>query len=108
MSNELYNTEKLLEILKEAGYKAIKKINKNTIEYDRLQRHIPTEIGGKIYNSFNDYVNYKMVEYLTDNNIEALINDDNQIELYLDNKEQLEINRKMYTFLKEENIIYAS
>ena len=102
---QIYTTEKLLEILKEAGYKAIKKINKNTIEYDRLQRHIPTEIGGKIYNSFNDYVNYKMVEYLTDNNIEALINDDNQIELYLDNKEQLEINRKMYTFLKEENII---
>ena len=105
MSNEIYNTEKLLELLKEAGYKAIKKINKNTIEYDRLQRHLPTEISGKIYNSFNDYVNYKMIEYLSDNNIEAFINDDNQIELYLDNKEQLEINRKMYTFLKEENII---
>ena len=102
---QIYTTEKLLELLKEAGYKAIKKINRNTIEYDRLQRHLPTEISGKIYNSFNDYVNYKMIEYLSDNNIEAFINDDNQIELYLDNKEQLEINRKMYTFLKEENII---
>ena len=54
---QVYTTEKLLEILKEAGYKAYKKINKNTIEYDRLQRHIPTEISGKIYNCFNDYVN---------------------------------------------------
>lgn len=102
---QIYTTEKLLEIFKEAGYKAIKKLNKNTIEYDRLQRHIPTEISGKIYNCFNDYVNDKMIEYLTDNNIEAFINNDNQIELYLDNKEQLEINRKMYSFLKEENII---
>ena len=102
---QIYTTEKLLELLKEAGYKAIKKLNKNTIEYDRLQRHIPTEIGGKIYNSFNDYVNDKMVEYLADNNIEAFVNNNNQIELYLDDKEQLEINRKMYTFLKEEHII---
>ena len=84
---EIYTTEKLLSILKEAGYKAIKKLNKNTIEYDKLQRHIPTEIGGKIYNCFNDYVNYKMVEYLSYNNIEAFINDDNHIELYLDDRE---------------------
>ena len=102
---EVYTTEKLLEILKEAGYKAIKKINRNTIEYDRLQRHLPTEISGKIFSSFNDYVNYKMVEYLTDNNIEAFVNQDNQIELYLDDKEQLEINNKLYNFLKEEHII---
>ena len=103
--NEIYTTEKLLELLKEAGYKSYKKVNKNTIEYDRLQMHLPTEIGGKIYNSFNEYVNDKVVEYLNDNNIEAFINDNNQIELYLDDKEQLEINRKLYTFLKEEHII---
>ena len=102
---KVYTTEKLLEILKEAGYKAIKKINRNTVEYSRLQMHLPTEIGGKIYNSFNDYVNYKMVEYLTDNNIEAFVNDDNQIELYLSDKEQLELNNKLYCFLKEEHII---
>ena len=103
--NEIYTTEKLLELLKEAGYKAYKKVNRNTVEYSRLQMHLPTEIGGKIYNSFNDYVNYKIVEYLTDNNIEAFINPDNQIELYVDDKEQLELNRKLYSFLKEENII---
>ena len=102
---EIYTTEKLLEILKDAGYKAIKKLNKNTIEYDKLQRHIPTEIGGKIYKCFNDYVNYKMVEYLHDNNIEAFVNSDNQIELYLDDSKQLEINNKLYCFLKEEHII---
>ena len=102
---EIYTTEKLLSILKEAGYRSYKKINKNTIEYDRLQRHIPTEISGKIYNCFNDYVNDKMIEYLSDNNIEAFINNDNQIELFVDDKEQLEINRKLYTFLKEEHII---
>ena len=103
--NEIYNTEKLLSMLKEAGYKAYKKVNKNTVEYDKLQRHLPTEIGGKIYNSFNDYVNYKIVEYLEDNNIEAFINDDNQIELFLDDKEQLTLNNKLYCLLKEENII---
>ena len=43
--NEDYTTERLLEILKEAGYKAYKKINKNTVEYSRLQMHLPTEIG---------------------------------------------------------------
>ena len=102
---QIYTTEKLLALIKEAGYRSYKKLNKNTIEYDRLQRHLPTEIGGKIYNCWNDYVNYKVVEYLSDNNIEAFINNDNQIELYLDNKKQLEINRKLYTFLKEENII---
>ena len=105
MSNTIYTTEKLLSILKEAGYKAIKNLNKNTIEYDRLQMHLPTEIGGKIYNSFNDYVNYKVVEYLTDNNIEAFVNDNNQIELFVNDKEQLELNNKLYTFLKEEHII---
>ena len=105
MSNEIYNTEKLLELLKEAGYKAIKKINRNTIEYDRLQRHLPTEIGGKIYNCWNNYVNDKVVEYLSDNNIEAFINADNQIELFVDDKEQLELNNKLYCLLKEENII---
>lgn len=102
---QIYTTEKLLELLKEAGYKAYKKINRNTIEYDRLQRHLPTEISGKIYNCWNDYVNDKMIEYLTDNNIEAFINDDNQIELFLDDKKQLEINRKLYCLLKEEHII---
>ena len=102
---QIYTTEKLLEILKEAGYKAIKKINRNTIEYSRLQRRIPTEINGKIYNCWNDYVNDKIIEYLTDNNIKAFINDDNQIELFLDDKKQLELNRKLYTFLKEEHII---
>ena len=102
---QIYTTEKLLELLKEAGYRSYKKINRNTIEYDRLQRHLPTEISGKIYNCWNDYVNDKMIEYLTDNNIEAFVNNDNQIELYLDDKEQLEINRKLYTFLKEEHII---
>ena len=62
-------------------------------------------IGGKMYNCFNDYVNYKVVEYLHDNNIESFVNDDNQIELFLDNKEQLTLNRKLYCLLKEEHII---
>ena len=105
MTNEIYTTEKLLSILKEAGYKSYKKVNRNTVEYSRLQMHLPTEIGGKIYNCFNDYVNDKVVEYLTDNNIEAFVNNDNQIELYLDDKEQLELNRKLYCLLKEEHII---
>ena len=105
MSNEIYNTEKLLELLKEAGYRSYKKINRNTIEYDRLQRHLPTEISGKIYNCWSDYVNYKVVEYLTDNNIEAFINDNSQIELFVNDKEQLELNRKLYCLLKEEHII---
>ena len=103
--NEVYTTEKLLELLKEAGYKAYKKVNRNTVEYSRLQMHLPTEIGGKIYNCWNDYVNHKVVEYLTDNNIEAFINDNNQIELYLDDKEQLTLNNKLYCLLKEEHII---
>lgn len=103
--NNIYTTEKLLSILKEASYKAYKKVNRNTIEYSRLQMRLSTEIGGEIYNSWNDYINHKIVEYLTDNNIESFINDDNQIELYLDNKEQLELNRKMYCLLKEEHII---
>ena len=103
--NEIYTTEKLLSILKEAGYKAYKKVNKNTIEYSRLQMHLPTEIGGKIYNCFNDYVNDKVAEYLSDNNIESFINGDSQIELYLDDKKQLELNRKLYCLLKEEHII---
>ena len=103
--NKVYSTEKLLELLKESGYKAYKKINRNTVEYSRLQMHLPTEIGGKTYNSFNDYVNYKVVEYLSDNSIEAFVNDDNQIELFVDDKEQLELNRKLYCLLKEENII---
>lgn len=103
--NEVYTTERLLEILKEASYKAYKKVNRNTTEYSRLQMHLPTEISGKIYNCWNDYVNYKVVEYLHDNNIESFVNDDNQIELFLDDKEQLEINRKMYCLLKEDNII---
>ena len=29
--NEVYTTEKLLELLKEAGYKSYKKVNKNII-----------------------------------------------------------------------------
>ena len=103
--NEVYTTEKLLSILKEARYKAYKKINRNTIEYSRLLMHLPTNLGGKIYNSFNDYVNYKVVEYLTDNDIESFVNNDNQIELFVNDKEQLELNRKLYCLLKEEHII---
>ena len=102
---EVYTTEKLLSILKEAGYKAYKKVNRNTVEYSRLQMHLPTVISGKTFNCFRDYVNHKVVEYLSDNNIEAFINQDNQIELFIDNKEQLELNRKLYCLLKEEHII---
>ena len=105
MTNEIYTTEKLLQLLKEAGYRSYKKVNRNTVEYSRLQMHLPTEIGGKTFNCFNDYVNYKVVEYLHDNNIESFVNQDNQIELYLSDKEQLELNRKMYCLLKETNII---
>ena len=105
--NEIYTTEKLLSILKEAGYKAYKKVNRNTVEYSRLQMHLPTEIGKKNYNCWSDYVNDKVVEYLTDNNIEAFVNNNNQIELFVDDKEQLELNRKLYCLLKEENIITA-
>ena len=103
--NEIYTTEKLLELLKEAGYRSYKKVNRNTVEYSRLQMHLQTEIGGKIYNCWNDYVNYKIVEYLEDNNIEAFINSNNQIELFLDDKKQLTLNNKLYCLLKEENII---
>ena len=103
--NEVYTTEKLLSILKEAGYKAYKKVNRNTVEYSRLQMHLSTEIGGKIYNCWNDYVNDKVVEYLTDNNIESFVNNNNQIELFLDDKKQLELNNKLYCLLKEEHII---
>lgn len=103
--NEVYTTERLLSILKEASYKAYKKVNRNTVEYSRLQMHLPTEIGGKTYNCWNDYVNYKVVEYLTDNNISAFVNTNNQIELFLDDKQQLELNRKMYCLLKEDHII---
>ena len=103
--NEVYTTEKLLSILKEDGNKAYKKVNRNTVEYSRLQMHLPTEIGGKIYNSVNDYVNDKVVEYLSDNNIESFVNNDNQIELFVDDKEQLTLNNKLYCLLKEEHII---
>ena len=103
--NEVYTTERLLSILKEASYKAYKKVNRNTVEYSRLQMHLPTEIGGKTYNCWNDYVNYKVVEYLTDNNISAFVNTNNQIELFLDDKQQLDLNRKMYCLLKEDHII---
>lgn len=105
MNNNVYTTERLLSILKDAGYKAYKKVNKNTVEYSRLQMHLPTKISGKIFNSFNDYTNYKVVEYLHDNNIEAFLNSDNQIELFLDDKEQLTLNNKLYCLLKEEHII---
>lgn len=105
MNNNIYTTERLLEILKEASYKAYKKVNKNTIEYSRLQMRLPTEIGCKTYNCFRDYVNDKVVEYLHDNNIESFVNEDNQIELFLDDKKQLELNRKMYCLLKENHII---
>ena len=103
--NEIYTTESLLEILKEASYKAYKKVNRNTVEYSRLQMHLPTEISGKTFNCWNDYINYKVVEYLSDNSIKAFVNNDNQIELFVDDKEQLELNRKLYTLLKEEHII---
>ena len=103
--NEVYTTEKLLSILKEAGYKAYKKVNRNTVEYSRLQMHLSTKIGGKIYNSFNNYVNDKVVEYLSDNNIESFVNNNNQIELFLDDKKQLTLNNKLYCLLKEEHII---
>lgn len=99
-----YTTEKLLEILQDAGYKAFKKLNRNTIEYGMLQRHQLTIINGIPFNGWKEYVDYKMVEYLRDNKIECWT-DNGQIHLSVDDSEQQELNRKLYTLLKKEGIV---
>lgn len=103
-------TEDLLEELISAGVKAYKKLNKNTTEGRKLNRHESVIIEGMEFTCWKEYSIYKTAEYISKiippEQVEVTIDGNNSvITITCDDKEQQEINLKLYQFLKKENII---
>lgn len=103
-------TEDLLEGLISSGVKAYKKLNKNTSEGRKLNRHESVIIEGVEFTCWREYAVYKTAEYLSEvippKQVEVMLDGNNSvITITCDDKEQQEINRKLYLFLTKENII---
>ena len=103
-------TEDLLEELISAGVKAYKKLNKNTPEGKKLNRHESVTIEGVEFTCWREYAVYKTAEYIAEiippEQVEVTLDGNSSvIEVTCDDKEQQEINSKLYLFLKKENII---
>lgn len=103
-------TEDLLEELISSGVRAYKKLNRNTKEGRKLSRHESVIIEGQEFTSWREYAVFKSAEYIADiippEQVEVTLDGNNSvITITCDNKEQQEINSKLYQFLKSENII---
>ena len=99
-------TEDMIEIFLEKGEWAYKKLNKKSVEGNKLYRHIPVEIEGHVFSCYREYTAYKMGEFLHENLTEAQVTvtldgKDSTIEITVSDEEQQQINQKMYSYLKE-------
>ena len=103
-------TEDLIEELISSGAKAYKKLNKNTPEGRKLDRHESVAIEGVEFTCWREYAVYKTAEYISEvippKQIEVTLDgNDSVLTVICDDAEQQEINRKLYLFLKKEGII---
>lgn len=103
-------TEDLIEELISSGVKAYKKLNKNTPEGRKLDRHESVAIEGVELTCWREYAVYKTAEYLSEiippRQVEVILDgNDSVLTIACDEKEQQEINRKIYLFLEKEGII---
>lgn len=103
-------TEDLLEALISSGVKAYKKLNKNTPEGRKLNRHESVTIEGVEFTCWREYAVYKTAEYIAEiippEQVEVTLDGNNSVlKITCDDNEQQDINRKLYLFLKKENII---
>lgn len=103
-------TEDLIEELISSGIKAYKKLNKNTPEGRKLDRHENVTIEGVEFTYWREYAVYKTAEYISEiippKQVEVTLDgNDSVLTIICDEEEQLEINRKLYLFLKKSSII---
>lgn len=103
-------TEDLLEALISSGVKAYKKLNKNTPEGRKLNRHESVTIEGVEFTCWREYAVYKTAEYISEiippEQVEVTLDGNNSVlKITCDDNEQQDINRKLYLFLKKEDII---
>ena len=103
-------TEDLIEELISSGINAYKKLNRNTPEGRKLSRHEKAVIEGVEFTCWREYAVYKTAEYISEvippKQVEVTLDaNDSVITITCDENEQQEINRKLYLFLKKENII---
>ena len=98
-------TSDLIEQLIELGYQSYKRQNKNTIEWQKLQRHEPVIIEGQEFTCWREYVVYRTCEYIKDELPEAevvcnLDGNNSNIELKIDDNEEIKINMLLKNFFK--------
>ena len=103
-------TEDILEVLIQEGMKAYKKLNRNTPTGRKLSRKEPVEIEGITFSCWREYAVYKTAEYLKDlmpavSLTVELDGNDTVIQLEVTSDEQREINRRLYSFLKKQNLV---
>ena len=95
----------MLEEVIQLSQKAYKKNSKGFREWLKLQRHETVFIDNIPFNYWREYAVYKVCEYLKDkcpnSSVECFLEGNNSyIKLSVDDKEQQELNRKMFVLLK--------
>ena len=98
-------TEEMLEEVIQLSQKAYKKNSKGSREWLKLQRHEDVIIDGVTFNYWREYAVYKVCEYLKEkcpnSNVECFLEGNNSyIKLSVDDKEQQELNNKLFVLLK--------
>lgn len=98
-------TEEMLEEVIQLSQKAYKKNSKGSREWLKLQRHEDVIIDGVTFNYWREYAIYKVCEYLKEkcpnSSVECFLEGNNSyIKLSVDDKEQQELNRKLFVLLK--------
>lgn len=98
-------TEQMLEDVIQLSMKAYKKNSKGSKEWDKLNLHETVMIDNIPFNYWREYAVYKVCEYLKEkclnSSIECFLEGNNSyIKLSVDDKEQQELNRKMFVLLK--------
>lgn len=100
----------MIEEVIEAGVKAYRRNYKNVPEGIRLSRHEPVMLQGIEFTCWREYAVYKMGEYLIELcpevKVEVELDGNNSIiKMEVTDEQQQEVNRKLYTFLKEAKLI---
>lgn len=98
-------TEDMVERLIELAYAKYKKLSLGCPEHDKLMKKEPVEIEGTVFRGFREYACYRISEFIRKEIPEAtveLVLDgmDSTITIEMDDRENQEINRKMYLLIK--------
>lgn len=106
----MLTTEDMINEILDFTYDAYRKASRGCPEADKLSRKVPVIIDGYEFSCWREYTTYKTAQYLheksPDTDIEVeLDGNDSIIHITLDGNQQRDLDKILYSFLQENNLI---